>query len=118
MFKFLWGVIKRPPKKKTPALKIGVLNPDLDITDINLSENLTHSVMGVLAAIYESNIIARVNIRDVLKLYGLPNEDSDDQWVEFKNARFQQDYKVYVKNKKIIEDSKGRYFDVPNSMLH
>ena len=94
-----------------------VVNPDITFdNNEELVVHVTQSLMGVLVAVYESKLIAKVNMNDVLRLYGM--EPEEEQWIVFKSKEFQKDYKHYKYNQQIIKQYQNHYDDVPNPVLH
>ena len=53
--------------------------------------------MGIVEQVYESKIVDKVNLRDILRILGMPEEkNSTDSWVYFDSPEF---VAMYLKHK-------------------
>lgn len=61
------------------------------------------TLMGVLAALYESNVVKRVNMGKVVSLFGLDDSDMENTWINFDDPGFLKSY-VRYKEKQNLKD--------------
>jgi len=82
------------------------------VTTDELTKIVNESVMGVLAALYETKIVKKVSIRNVMILFGTKenlNEFNDD-YINFDSKEFQHNYKVY--KKKQLQEIMNKIIDL------
>jgi len=79
--------------------------------------------MGVLSALYESKTVKRVNLGNVVKLFGLNDPESDRVWIDFADPGWLGAYASYkrtgkINDKKDIQQEKLKDFNNTNRTLH
>ncbi len=87
---------KKP--KKTGVLSTSEFNSISKAREELLTEMVKSSMMGVLSALYEGQVVKRVNLGAVMALYGLTDPKFEKIWVEFSGAEFQRYYKEFKNN--------------------
>ena len=86
------------------------LNADTftELTDLDrqvLKTDLTESLNTILASVYETNMVRYVNLRDVVRLYGLSEAGSktfDEDVIDFTSNGWKSMYE-HIKYKQILE---------------
>jgi len=96
--------------------------------DAELHELIETTLMSVLAALFESNVVKRVNMGKVVSLFGLDYPDLNDTWISFDDPEFLIGYSKFKVNQlmdreKNIKKTKRKdklksYYDDPNRTLH
>jgi hypothetical protein len=95
----------------------------------NLNISIQDALVGVLAVIYESELVDSVNMGDVVRLFGKTTSAHDNEWVNFADSEFLELYTKYKLKQElkrvamathlaeIVESNVDHQID-PNRILH